>query len=523
MANTTVTNVSEMLLTNVTAGAKAGEQKISEDGGFTKVMNNAKDATTDNKPKKAEEVGKASRTVVETPKKSEIKAEETVKRDPVANEDDMTELTEEVAKEVSKIFNKITEVLGVSEEELTTAMENLGLTMADLLDPISVKDLCMNLTGIEDSISLLTNAEVYESVKEIVQTAETAENTITAQFGITKEDFSEIKDNDSFEVKVEAAVEKLGNNAEAENLNITETAVFEIKDDTMPKQDMDVDDHADLKTVFADNKDTNEAVRTDAATVTVEVTGKPEPKQEAKTDTAPAEVTSNDPVIRTGESVTETFKATVKSEESNLKGDSEGFEHASRFVETETVNVTPQQTQVVNTEVNNLGEIVETVTTYSNEEANSIMSQVTQSIRVNFTPDTTSMEMQLHPASLGTVNLNIASTNGVVTAHILVENEAVKAALESQLIALQQTFDEQGQKVEAVEVSVANYDLNKGTDPDTDGQGGDRKTGNSGKVGGRRRINLNDLDEEGLEDLNEDERIAADMMARSGNSVDYQA
>ena len=45
MANTTVTKVSEMMLTNVTAGVKAGEQKVSEDGGFTKVLNDAKDST----------------------------------------------------------------------------------------------------------------------------------------------------------------------------------------------------------------------------------------------------------------------------------------------------------------------------------------------------------------------------------------------------------------------------------------------------------------------------------------------
>ena len=151
------------------------------------------------------------------------------------------------------------------------------------------------------------------------------------------------------------------------------------------------------------------------------------------------------------------------------------------------------------------------------------MSQVTQSIRVNYSAETTSMEMQLHPASLGTVNMNIASTNGVVTAHILVENEAVKAALESQLITLQQTFEDQGMKVEAVEVTVANYDLNKGNSSDTENGNSERESARAGRVGTRRRINLNDLEEADIEDLDEDEQIAADMMARSGNSVDYTA
>ena len=150
------------------------------------------------------------------------------------------------------------------------------------------------------------------------------------------------------------------------------------------------------------------------------------------------------------------------------------------------------------------------------------MSQVTDSIRVNYTPDTTSMELQLHPASLGTVNMNIASNNGVVTAHILVENEAVKAALESQLITLQQTFDEQGMKVEAVEVAVANYDLNRGSDSNP-GEDAQKQSTSAGRITRRRSINLNDLDEEEIGELTEEEAISADMMARSGNSVDYTA
>ena len=523
MANTTVTKVSELMLANVTAGAKAGEQKVSEDGGFTKVLNNAKDSTANVTNDKADDAGRSARTVVDTPKKSEIKAEETVRRDPVGNKEDMEELTEEVAKEVSQIFKKIVEVLGVSEEELTNAMETLGLTQADLLNPVNVRDLCMNLTGIEDSISLLTNADLYENIKEIVQTAETAGNEIAADFGIAKEDLMAITKEESFGERVNEAVTLLGKKAEAAdvNLNITETVPMTTNIE-MPKQDMDVDNQQ-MTAVTADTKDTNETVRTDAATVTVEVTGKPEPKQEVRLDTESAQVASNDPLSRTGESVTETFKATTATAESNLKGNDEGLENTSRFIDSEAINTAPNQTQVVTTEVNNLGDIVETVTTYSNEDANSIMSQVTQSIRVNYSADTTSMELQLHPASLGTVNMNIASTNGVVTAHILVENEAVKAALESQLITLQQTFDEQGQKVEAVEVSVANYDLNKGNGSDAESGNDERKAANTGRVGTRRRINLNDLDEEGLEELDEDEKIAADMMARSGNSLDYKA
>ena len=521
MANTTVTKVRDMMLTNVTAGIKAGEQKVSDTQGFGAAMKDARDTTAKPHEIQHENGAKSSRTVVESPKSKEIKTGEPVKKDPVTNRNDKETFTGEVAGEASRIAGKIKEVLDASDEELETAMENLGITAVDLLDPVSVRELCMELGGASDSISLLTNAGLYEDVKEIVSFAETAGNKIAADFGMTNEDLSEILKDGTFAREVNEAVAKLENKALADDFAATdigfaaEQNIQNTQNIEMPKPDMDVDRSA---ANAADIKDTNVTEGTEAKAVTVEVTGRPEDTP----GTRDGEVAIDNPLSRQGESVTESFKATVKSEESNLKGNNEGFEHASRFAESESINATPSQT-VVTTEVNNLGQVVETVTSYSNADANSIMSQVTQSIRVNYSADMTSMEMQLHPASLGTVNMNIASTNGVVTAHILVQNEAVKAALESQLITLQQTFEEQGQRVEAVEVSVANYDLNRGTGSETDGNTDRDGAARAGRAGTRRRINLNDLEEEDIEELSDEEKISADMMARSGNSVDYTA
>lgn len=552
MANTTVTKVSDLLLTNVTAGTKAGDQKVSDAQGFTEVMNNAKDGVAKaQSAARTDDVTKSSRTVVETPKSKEIKAEEPVRRDPVGNKDDMADLTGEVAEEAAAVMDKIKEILDVSDEELTEAMEDLGITAVDLLDPSTVRDLCMDLKNVEDSISLLTNAGLYEDIKEVVATAENAGNKVAADFSLSQEVLSGIFKDSDFAQKVDEAVTELQNNVKAPEISeesapvMAETVITDTSAETiikMPEQDMDVNHQVDAQAPAV--TDTDAAAGTDATkAVTVEVTGTPEATKQPEEAAEVAGATGNtakviEPEVKTnadatnaassatttqkntGESVTETFTATTKSEEPELKGSSEGFENASRFAEVEMANAV-QETTVVNTEVNNLGEVVETVTHYSNGQADSIMSQVTESIRVNYSPDTTSMELQLHPASLGTVNMQIASNNGVVTAHILVQSEAVKAALESQLITLQQTFTEQGQRVEAVEVSVANYDLNRGTGSDAGSDNGEQTSSRAGRVGTRRRINLNDLDEEDIDGLSEEEKLSADMMARSGNSVDY--
>ena len=545
MANTTVTSVSDLLLTNVTAGVKAGDQKVSDTSGFSEVMNIAKDSTSKVGAVKGDDVAK-TRTVVETPKSKEIRTEDKAVRDPMANKADKAEFTEEVAKEASKIYDKIKEVLNVSDEDIENAMETLGITAVDLLDPVSIRELCMELTGVADSISLITNAQLYVNVKEIAQAADDAVAQIAAQFGMTTENTESIFKDESIIDAVKETFSDLINKSEAAELQSQEATVLTDGNQVqMPITDTDVTTKAGdtataenhIDTVVKADADTNAnaAAGTEAKAVTVEVKGTPNerPVQESVRPEEAREVGTEDPLAKSTVGTTETFKAATKPEESSLKensseaevlkGNNETQSNVSRFADIDTAAAAPQQTTVVNTEVNDLGQVVETVTTYSNGQAESIMSQVTESIRVSYTPDTTSMEMQLHPASLGTVNMNIASTNGVVTAHILVESEAVKAALESQLITLQQTFDEQGMKVEAVEVAVANYDLNRGTGSETGSNSEDHNQGRAGRVGTRRRINLNDLSDDDMEELSEEEKLSADMMARSGNSVDYTA
>ena len=118
--------------------------------------------------------------------------------------------------------------------------------------------------------------------------------------------------------------------------------------------------------------------------------------------------------------------------------------------------------------------------------------------------------------------MHIASENGVVTAQLLVQNETVKAALESQLMQLQETFEQQGTKVEAVEVAVAGYDLDRGPFQDRDDRQ-DRQNADSNSRG-RRRINLN-LNDPNVENLTltEEDQLAKDVMEMNGTNVDFTA
>ena len=150
-----------------------------------------------------------------------------------------------------------------------------------------------------------------------------------------------------------------------------------------------------------------------------------------------------------------------------------------------------------------------------------ILRQITDYIKLHVNAESTEMELQLHPASLGNIKVQLVSTGGVLSAIFTTENESVKAALEAQLIQLKESFTQQGLKVESVEVNVSAQGFERSLDQQE--QQGQNQFQNANGRNRSRRIRLNGIDEaEDIlpEDIAEDDRIVADMMIRNGNSVD---
>lgn len=146
------------------------------------------------------------------------------------------------------------------------------------------------------------------------------------------------------------------------------------------------------------------------------------------------------------------------------------------------------------------------------ETSENIVKQVIEQVKLNIKTDVTSVQMQLYPEHLGKVAIQVVSKNGVLTAQIAAENEGAKAALESQLSALKESFDNQGLKVESVEVMVSSRGFDQNADTNEDAS-------NNQKQGKRVRRNLLDELEGADEDLQEEE----DLKTTLGNTVSYTA
>ena len=159
----------------------------------------------------------------------------------------------------------------------------------------------------------------------------------------------------------------------------------------------------------------------------------------------------------------------------------------------------------------------------------SILKQLADYVKIQKGKELTEMELQLHPASLGNVKVTLATKGGVVTAQLTTENEIVKNAIESQVSQLKQNLEEQGVRVEAIEVSVASHQMERNLEQNAkDGeQEQKQETGGIHKIR-KTSINLNSFEDadELLEEMtgaDDATRIAMEMMAMGGNRMDLLA
>jgi flagellar hook-length control protein FliK len=173
-------------------------------------------------------------------------------------------------------------------------------------------------------------------------------------------------------------------------------------------------------------------------------------------------------VIEGQDAHTETVIQPVKSEENtgtqNTMYDSQTFgQNATKQTETKSDNTEMQTNQDTTTGMAGIMEhLRNTVAEVLPEEnrdvvANRIMSQITENIRTQATPEMKSLELQLEPEHLGKVTISIMSKAGHITAEIAAQTQVAKEAIEGQLAILKDNLQQQGVKVESIEVTIASH------------------------------------------------------------------
>ena len=407
------------------------------------------------------------------------------------DEEKIKDLAEEISEITNQIVDKIKSEFEVTDEEIEEAMEVLGLTIADLTKPTELRNLLMELTGTTDSIELLTNVELYDSVKEVTDFASNLFTEVAKDFSLSTEQLTEMINTESFEEalnEVDVSVTSNEAETEADAEVVSEVTVDKTTEQALAFENSDKANANETKPVESNNSNESEEVPID--------TEKKAPDKIEKPESFTQSNLMNDEAMNERSENRKSFN----------------------FDSSKNQEFTFNQTQAVtNQTVNTVGDIVETVTSYTTgADTDSIMRQVTDYVKVHISEDVTKMEIELHPASLGTVNMQINSQNGQITAHLTVQNELVKSVLETQMIKLQETFDEQGTKVSAIEVTVAEYSLNSQSDNNYSEERNGRDYGSK-----KKGINLNEIGS--LDELDEEEQLEAKVMEMNGSSVNYTA
>ena len=356
-------------------------------------------------------------------------------------------LKKDVAQAVSDIKNKIKETMDVSDEDIENAMEQLGIGIVDLLDPQSVTDLVIALSGNSDSLEFLTDASAVANLEDIINTVDEVTQNLTETYNI---DITSVKDIvKDFENDSDEAVAS----EQPVNKQITDYQ----------------DDKQNEKAVTEDTKES----------ITDVITEKTEVKSEA-----------------------------VFTDEKKNDSDTHLQDKNNDGIEKITSDMT-QSIQKAFSEV---------VDETSAVNAVDIVRQVVEQIKVTTTQQLSSIEVMLNPENLGKVHVAVTAKQGIVTAQLTAQNEQVKAALENQMTALKEQFNNQGVKVEAVEITVQSH----GFESEQNLEGNNSNQAQQEKKS-HRKLDLSSL--EGLDesDMTSEEIRAKDAIVNGNSSVEYSA
>lgn len=475
--------------------AKNTESTQSKENDFGKIMNQVKDKAqqtvyqsnnqltekkTASQPKEVQGQEVKDDFRVDEPKvkediyKKESTSDTSQKMQNVSEKEPVDEELETAVKDaVKEIMEEVEETLEVSEEELLEAMQQLGLQPIDLLNPDNMAAIMTALTGEDSTIQLVMDEDMYLTLQDLMQMVDEKTQELLDSTGLSDEELEAVLDQ--LKLLIDQKLSEEGNGKGAQILP------FEQPDMLAKAGEMAEDGPVIVK------ENTN-AQDSQNAQTTQDATGEVVESTQAERETGKNE------------------DSLFQQQQENMQGFQNTPDEIAQLAQESKL----EGSQMPNTE--------------------SILKQLADYVKIQNGTELTEMELQLHPASLGNVRVMLSTKGGVVTAQLTTENEVVKNAIESQVSQLKLNLEEQGVKVEAIEVSVASHQMERNLEQNAGERQNQEQTEETNGIHKIRKtsINLNSYEneEELIDDIGEPDdatRIAMEMMAIGGNRMDLLA
>lgn len=436
--------------------------------------------------------------------KEENKSVSAYERESGSAKQDVTRMSEESETEQTYDMEKITETadalkngikdivkenLGVDEEQINSVLETMGITIVDLLNPQILQQFVLQLHGGQENMDFLMNETLMsdysnllqdlqsfltDDMKALLMMMESMENPMTLdefmiQAGIAKE-MTDVSQNVVVDTEVSEQTSMM---SQSENASVAQIATQ--------------DENVDMSLVEKITIQTSE----EAATQENVLVSK--------------DLTQNN---SNGNDLMNSMMSENSSEQLFANAsDAEGVA-TSLFAE---------QFDTVQNDISRL---------FTNQVSGNqrmqqmvdIVNQVSNSIRNSLNANTTTMEVQLNPESLGKVLLSVVSKDGVMTATFQVQTDEAKNALESQIYTLKENLEARNLKVESVDVQISDFNFSQ-----SDSAKGQNQSEATDK--GKKHFKF-DSEISGETEISEEEsaeQVRKQVMRDMGGSIDFTA
>lgn len=402
-----------------------------------------------------------------------------------STESEVKKITDDIS---SQIVEKVTDDLDISEDELNNAMQLLGLTAMDLLNPANLSALYCEVTGnASDPQALVLNADFTALFNDVSQVASENDAQLDLLSQLTASDDGEILDAD-----IVSSADTTDTNESTGSVNTPEKTVDSSYDDTAASG-QNINDTAD------------EAVKVyDGSTQDSSYQNSDEGTSSGETGNG---ITSDE----------NTEKTQSKSQvDSSFDDSGERVLHHDDGAHSDNSVLHASVSEQLNTD-----------TSFEMSQSQSrlrvdttdIIRQIVDSMSISNTTEESAINLQLTPESLGRMYINVSQKNSEISARIAVSNEAVKEALQTQMVNLKEALNNSGIRVNEVEITVASHEFERNLEQGAANDSRQQESTNSynGSNGSDSGI-----DSDMMQDRAE-ERLVTQIMRDKGNSVDFTA
>lgn len=400
-------------------------------------------------------------------------------------ESEVKKITDDIS---SQIVKKVTDDLDISEDELNNAMQLLGLTAMDLLNPANLAALYCEVTGnASDPQALVLNADFTALFNDVSQVASENDAQLNLLSQLTASDDGEILDAD-----IVSSADTTDTNESTGSVNTPEKTVDSSYDDTAASG-QNINDTAD------------EAVKVyDGGTQDSSYQNSDEGTSSGETGN---DITSDE----------NTEKTQSKSQvDSSFDDSGERILHHEDGAHSDNSVLHASVSEQLNTD-----------TSFEMSQSQSrlrvdttdIIRQIVDSMSISNTTEESAINLQLTPESLGRMYINVSQKNSEISARIAVSNEAVKEALQTQMVNLKEALNNSGIRVNEVEITVASHEFERNLEQ---GAANDSRQQESTNSYNGSNSSGSGTDSDMMQDRAE-ERLVTQIMRDNGNSVDFTA